>query len=438
MGRLRRLACARQVQYDMRRAHYTPIGIVVLTALSVDCILLFVGDSTVRALGGKEPVAPPSEVFGNEMIKFFGIAGVNRVAVCNQRGAPSACTATKILRQAMLSEADRARVRAVLLNFAGQHLLHIFPHRPWWWDDPRISTTDNYALRAKVLNSTYAAAAQCAGSSESADHQHACNSANYQGWPHFADYGGFINLERWIQDDVTAYRKALPNAQIVLATANWVCEGKKYGYHKWLTGTAEGIATSTASCQSFLKAHSSWPQPADLYSACRRSQQTSDGTVALSRRIRVMAKKLNASLTDWNNLTMGQCSHTKDGHHYDRSIVRAQLHDLRILIGSDATSTTKSLPQAPAPETKEPSAREHSPSWSKPISKPIHTKRVPQAHAPETEELSAREHSPSSKPIHTKKVPQAHAPDTKEHSARGAPPVLKADPHQKAATRTSS
>ena len=95
------------------------------------------------------------------------------------------------------------------------------------------------------------------------------------------------------------------------------------------------------------------------------------------------------------------------------------------LIGSDATSTTKRLPQAHATEAKEHSTREHSPS-----SNPMHTKRLRQAHAPEAKEHSAREHTPSSKPntstpIHTKRLKQAHAPETEEHSAREHSPSSK-------------
>ena len=95
------------------------------------------------------------------------------------------------------------------------------------------------------------------------------------------------------------------------------------------------------------------------------------------------------------------------------------------LIGSDATSTTKRLPQAHATEAKEHSTREHSPS-----SNPMHTKRLRQAHAPEAKEHSAREHTPSSKPntstpIHTKRLKQAYAPETEEHSAREHSPSSK-------------
>ena len=92
--------------------------------------LLFVGDSTMRSIAAN-PLTHyhPNMVFGNESVVFFGIAGVN-IHRCGPM--PSDCTAQAILRDPGLkSEAARLKVRAVYLNFAGLHLLHMFPHRPW-------------------------------------------------------------------------------------------------------------------------------------------------------------------------------------------------------------------------------------------------------------------------------------------------------------------
>ena len=47
-----------------------------------------------------------------------------------------------------------------------------------------------------------------------------------------------------------------------------------------------------------------------------------------------MARRLNASLVDWNDLTIGKCNHTLDGRHYDKIIVGAQLRQLRGLLGA--------------------------------------------------------------------------------------------------------
>ena len=207
-------------------------GWVVLTALRVDlarATILLVGDSTIRALGNTAWATVKAKTeFGNEKVVFVGTAGVLLGHGCSS--APSSCSPAKVLSGYGLgSSSARAACRGVVLNFAGLHLLHMFPHRPWWWDDPTLSKEANTAQRQEAFNRTLA---NCSAASQ------LCA---------FADYEGFVNLERWVERDVSAYRAALPNARIVVATPNWVCDSRYYGYYSRLTTSAVGVAESAES-----------------------------------------------------------------------------------------------------------------------------------------------------------------------------------------------
>jgi len=268
----------------------------------------------MRALGTNSGWATvkPRTVFGNETIVFVGTAGVLRTHVCSS--LPSSCTPTKVLRTpGVRSSSERASVRGLVLNFAGLHLLHMYPHRPWWWDDPAMSDASNAAQKSSISFANCSAGSQLC---------------------HFADFEGFANLEQWMEKDINEYRASLPNSRIVVATPNWVCDSRYYGYYNWLTTSTEGVKESAESCTRFVTNHSNWPQLPNLHATCRSSQQSSKGTVTLSTRLRKVATRLNVSLADWNGMTREQCNHTKDGRHYDREIVGMQLQQLHGLLGA--------------------------------------------------------------------------------------------------------
>ena len=248
-------------------------------------------------------------VFGNESVTFLGIAGVVR-NVCPGL-MPSECTAASLLHKV---DAARRTFRVVVLNFAGLHLLHMFPHRPWWVEDEharRSSFRDSAAFNETLGK---AATQLC----------------------YTADYAGFVRLEDWIRRDVAACRRALPNARIAIATPNWVCNERYYGYYRWLTSSPEGLTESAKSCVEFVHKYRtpSWPHLHSLHAACRSSQQSGNGSAALSARIREVATALNVTLLDWNAMTMNRCDQTCDGRHYSAAIVRAQLEQLRTAVGA--------------------------------------------------------------------------------------------------------
>mgnify|MGYP002630644039 CR=1 FL=1 len=287
---------------------------------SVAATLLFIGDSTMRSLCNSNwGTYKARNVFGNETVLFVGIAGVVRLP-CGSM--PSHCNAQLLLRQVpgLRSNAERAAVRAVYLNFAAMHTLHVFPHLPWWWNTPEKKASDS-SNHVQMLAAVNTSRAVCGGQPQGATKN--C---------HFADYEGFARMERWMRQDIAAYREALPNAQIVIATPNWVCNDRYYSSYKWLTATSAGVAESARSCAQFMREHAEvngWPKMPNLHTACREGQQSGNGTVALALRMRRLAQKIKVSVVDWTALTLDQCVHTKDGRHYDKTILRQQLLGLQ-------------------------------------------------------------------------------------------------------------
>lgn len=266
---------------------------------SQEVTVLMVGDSTMES---QHKVA--LKYFSSKNVKINFVLW-HYTSHWNLGGYPSYWTAERLL--AKLGSPDR--IDLAYLNFGALHLLHMHPQVPWWW----TNGSNPEMLKAEP---------------------------NYPDWPKGehgwnGDYRGFLELERWMHEDIKTYREIAKN--VVIATPNYVCDDVYRGkYYAW---THERKDEAIQLCTDYMKdreqKYDYWPKNNNVETQCQTGQLTADGSRNLRKRILTVAHELDVPVVDAFGITEKQCSHTRDARHYDEGLNQKMLDELALRGGAE-------------------------------------------------------------------------------------------------------
>mmetsp|Transcript_33269 Transcript_33269/g.43864 ORF Transcript_33269/g.43864 Transcript_33269/m.43864 type:complete len:332 (+) Transcript_33269:79-1074(+) len=209
---------------------------------------------------------------------------------------PSSFSAHRILAS-VHKVSFHVELAAIYHNFGALHTLPLFPPRPW------VTSSSQSVIE---------------------------NPADFFGWLFLEDfmfnhYAYFTNVSHYIPPQNISFQAP----KFIIMTTHWICDSKFVGEYKNIlenSVSSKGCLRWLNSSEGILKEPRI--EAAGVQIICSEAVLSGNGSYYLAKRMNEWAARHSLPIVDGFEMTYDQCSKTRDGRHYDVTIVSKEVNQM--------------------------------------------------------------------------------------------------------------